>query len=183
MRPGDRRGGAGKDAEIPRLSTYREAWRLLLDLDTEERWGILEEIGAHVVASPDYPDARRLNADEISQLHDSGLVEIGAHTMNHPFLPALSDSEQQAEIVASKQVLEQLIGEQVNCFAYPFGAFSTRTPEIVSRAGYACACTTIPSAAWRHSDLYRLPRVPVEDCDGDQFERRLFDAFTRREVQ
>jgi peptidoglycan/xylan/chitin deacetylase (PgdA/CDA1 family) len=174
--------GLGEDANSARLSAYREAWRLLLHLDPVERREVLAQIAENAKETPSCRGPRRLTQTEISLLHHGGLIEIGAHTMNHPFLPALSFSEQRAEIVASRQALEQLTGEPVSSFAYPFGAFSTHTSEIVRGAGYRCACTTVPTAVWRHSDPFRLSRVPVQDCDGSQFERHLADAFTRLEA-
>lgn len=170
---------AGGNAATGRLEAYRKAWQVLRNLGTEERRDVLARIATEVAAAPGYPEARRLDPDGISRLQDGGLVEIGAHTMSHPFLPALSHSEQQAEIVGSKQVLEQLTGKPVTGFAYPFGAYSERTVELVRHAGFACACSTKPSAAWRYSDQFRLPRMAVEDCDGAVFGRRLDNAFMR----
>jgi peptidoglycan/xylan/chitin deacetylase (PgdA/CDA1 family) len=135
-----------------------------------------------VAATPGYPEARRLDQEEILQLQDGGLVEIGAHTMNHLFLPALSYAEQHAEIFGSKQALEQLTGKPVTGFSYPFGALSERTVEIVRNAGFTCACTTKSSAAWRYSDPFRLPRMAIEDCDGEVFGHRLANTFKRLEA-
>ena len=172
----------GENASTGRLDAYREAWQVLRGLGKEERRDVLARIASEVAATPGYPEARRLDRDGISGLQDGGLVEIGAHTMNHPFLPALSHSEQHAEIVGSKQALERLTGKPVTGFSYPFGAFSERTVEIVRHAGFACACTTVPSAAWRYTDQFKLPRMAIEDCDGEVFGHRLADTFTRLEA-
>ena len=174
--------GASGNAATGRMEAYREAWQVLRRLGTEERRDVLARIATEATATPGYPDARRLNPDEIFQLQNSGLVEIGAHTMGHPFLPELSHSEQRAEVVGSKQALEQLTGKPVTTFSYPFGALSERTVEIVRNAGFSCACTTKPSAAWRYSDQYRLPRMAIEDCDGEVFGHRLANTFTRLEA-
>jgi peptidoglycan/xylan/chitin deacetylase (PgdA/CDA1 family) len=178
----DSREGAGKSASTGRLEVYRQVWQVLRRLGPEERRDILARITSQVVAAPGYPKARRLDSDDIARLQDGGLVEIGAHTINHPILPTLSYSEQQAEIVGSKQALEQLTGKPVTGFSYPFGALSERTVEIVRNAGFSCACTTKPSAAWRYTDRFRLPRMAIEDYDGEVFGNRLASTFTRLEA-
>jgi peptidoglycan/xylan/chitin deacetylase (PgdA/CDA1 family) len=65
---------------------------------------------------------RPLNWAEISQMHESGWVSFGAHTMHHPVLSYLADPlEVRREVKQCRHVLEQQLGHPVRTFAYPIG--------------------------------------------------------------
>jgi peptidoglycan/xylan/chitin deacetylase (PgdA/CDA1 family) len=80
---------------------------------------------------------------------------------------------QREEIRQSKSHLEEILGEPVKSFAYPFGAHTEETARIVEEAGYDCACTTLPDIVWTGSHRYQLPRIDVGDWDGDRFARHI----------
>lgn len=104
---------------------------------------------------------------------DSGIVEVGAHTMSHPLLPRLSPDNQYAEIVTSKEYLEDLLDRPVDAFSYPFGGRSAQTVDAVARAGFESAVTTVQETTTAYNNSYELPRFDVKDWAGDEFEGRL----------
>jgi len=120
-----------------------------------------------------------MSADELLALAASPLVEIGAHTQTHPNLTALPPEEQRSEIAGSKQWLERLIGRPVTSFAYPFGAWSRTTAELVREAGFLRAATTEEGCASQYSDPYATPRMLVGDCSGENLGRALRKWFGR----
>lgn len=83
---------------------------------------------------------RRLSDKEIFEL--SKYHEIGAHTVNHKILSALSDFEAMQELVDGKKILEKIIGKRVKMFCFPRGDYSERTVELVRKAGFIGARTT-----------------------------------------
>ena len=88
---------------------------------------------------------------------------------------------QRAEIGGSRVVLQEAAGRDVVSFAYPYGARSDYTSEtmaLVRDAGFSSACSTIQAAVRRGTGRYELPRVHVEDCDGDGLARRLTEWAT-----
>lgn len=113
-----------------------------------------------------------LSSEGVVKLAGSGLVDIGAHTVTHPVLPALPAPARRLELTESKRALEELLGRQVRHFAFPFGRTSDST-ELVRAAGYASACTTRPGVVHEGADPFRLPRLFVGDWDGDELLRRL----------
>lgn len=120
--------------------------------------------------------ARALTPDEIVRLADGGLVEIGAHTVNHPPLAQLPAQAQRQEVAASKKDLEEVTGRLIASFAYPYGLcgdYSSLTTELVREAGFARACTARAGILWRGSDVYQAPRLWVRDCSGEELARRL----------
>lgn len=120
---------------------------------------------------------RSLSTEELQQLAHGGLVEMGAHTESHPVLAPLPAETQRQEIAGSRSSLGRLFGEPAATFAYPYGGprdHSTVTAALVREAGFGCAVSTIPGRITRRSDPYRLPRLHVEDWDGDEFAKRLW---------
>lgn len=83
---------------------------------------------------------------------------FGAHTLTHPDLTRLPHAQAQREILESKARVEDALGAQVTCFAYPFGRHDQRSREIVSR-NFVCACTDALGIADAHSDPYALERI------------------------
>ena len=59
--------------------------------------------------------------------------------MSHPNLSTLPYDEQLYEISANKEFLEEILGNEITCFAYPFGAYSGMTQYAVIEAGYLMA--------------------------------------------
>jgi peptidoglycan/xylan/chitin deacetylase (PgdA/CDA1 family) len=160
-----------------RHHVYRALHRLLYALPPDERDALLEKLrnwaGRQNVARPDH---RVLTKQELRELADSPLIEIGAHTATHPALALLPRQAQDNEIRLGKQHLEEMIGRPTTHFAYPYGSlssFNESSVAIVKSAGFASACTTFTDAVRQGADPYALPRVLIRDCDGDEFHRVL----------
>jgi len=163
-----------KDISSIRHSIYYSLYKLLYPLSQEERSHLLDEIrrwaGAELLVRPTH---RTLTQAEISELAQGKFIEIGAHTITHPFLTTLPVSAQRQEITSSKAKLEEILGHAVSSFAYPHGNFNAETKKIVQEAGFTCACTTVPNSVRKNSERFALSRVVVEDCNGEEFARRL----------
>jgi peptidoglycan/xylan/chitin deacetylase (PgdA/CDA1 family) len=84
---------------------------------------------------------------------------------------------QREDIVRSKVFLEEITGGAVTTFCYPFGAHSDETVDTVRDAGFFAACSIGGARVLRTSDPLRLPRVPVNNWDGQEFEARLSGWF------
>jgi len=97
--------------------------------------------------------------DQLKEISQSNLVEIGAHSMHHPSLDSLSDKDAYNEILDSKLVLELSLGRQITTFAYPYGHFSDQTVELVESAGFTSALTTEPGINDNQSDKFTLHRI------------------------
>jgi peptidoglycan/xylan/chitin deacetylase (PgdA/CDA1 family) len=69
--------------------------------------------------------------------------ELGAHTYNHLVLPALDDDRARLEIEDGKAWLEDAASMRVSSFCYPRGKFNRRIADLVSRAGFIGARTTM----------------------------------------
>jgi peptidoglycan/xylan/chitin deacetylase (PgdA/CDA1 family) len=159
------------------LPAYYKLYDVLQPLADTERRRILGDL-----ASP-RESHRALTMDELSELAGMALVDIGAHTVTHPRLAAQSPREQLAEMRESKRFLESALGRTIDNFSYPFGGtghYSTESVEMVREAGFSTACTTTAGVVEQSSNRLELPRVVIEDMDGDRFEHLLNCYLTNK---
>ncbi len=89
----------------------------------------------------------------------SGLIEVGAHTVDHPNLAAMSYSDQMFQIFTSKSYLEQTFGKTVTSFAYPYGNYNSTTVQLTGKAGFATAVTTQPGIIQNPQQPFLLHRA------------------------
>jgi peptidoglycan/xylan/chitin deacetylase (PgdA/CDA1 family) len=146
---------------------YWREWERLRVLPAARIEEELEALGP----APD-ADGRPLNEDELISLA-AGRVEIGAHTLSHPSLPALAPDQQRREIAGSRERLEEVLGRPLEAFAYPYGDYDRTTVRLVKRSGFRVACTIHENRLSRLSSPFLLPRYPVRDWPADELERRL----------
>jgi peptidoglycan/xylan/chitin deacetylase (PgdA/CDA1 family) len=73
--------------------------------------------------------AHGMTTEQIRELAADPLFTIGAHTMDHPFLPMCDQQEMKRQIEDNKKWLEQLCGQEVRAIAYPNGDY---TPEVIA---------------------------------------------------
>lgn len=81
----------------------------------------------------------------VGRLSQSPLCEIGSHTVGHPKLRTLSAGDASVEIREGKRQLEEIIGQKVSLFAYPYGTLSTCSPRdrlLVGEAGFSYGFST-----------------------------------------
>jgi len=84
-----------------------------------------------------------LSWTQVKRLHEAGM-EIGSHSLSHPYSTTISQEELMIEMQQSKFQIEQKIGAEVRSFAYPYGDYSQRTHQTAIAAGYKYICTSKP---------------------------------------
>ena len=156
-----------------RMKFHRALYNFLLTLDVEEQNHAMNTIRTWSGVSSGKAIARAMTHDELMQIVDDGLIEIGAHTLHHPMLPQLSIGRQREEIISSKQDLEALLDRRVDGFAYPNGRATDDAKRILREAGFVFACTSLHDVVRPASDLYELTRFWQRDVDGDRFLQGL----------
>jgi len=157
-----------------RVALFYDIWSALRPLPDPERREALAQISRSCgVAASLRPSYRAMTADEVVRLAGHPLMEIGAHTVTHPFLPELSQSAQLTELADSRTTLEQIVSRPVTSFSYPFGGWVPAMRPLVHEAGFTCATTGVEQTVWHRDHPLSVPRFMVEDWDGAEFERRL----------
>lgn len=113
----------------------------------------------------DWPHKPKLmDAAAVRELHQQG-CEFGSHAVSHPRLSHLTQDQQRREIVDSKKTIEDLLGESVPHFCYPYGDYSLRARDLVQEAGYETATTCIRGAANFSDNPFELTRKAISYGD------------------
>ena len=100
-----------------------------------------------------------LTKQQVKELAQNPLVEIGAHTLDHVYLKVVPDSVARKQIVESKTDLEVLTGKPVETFAYPYGAYNNDTANIIKEASFTAALSTNFGVIQTQSKQFILSRV------------------------
>ena len=117
--------------------------------------------GYHINENSPY---RMLSEASIRKMQDSGLIEFGAHTHNHPILSNLSKDRQEFEIGRSIEKVGTLIGKPCTLFAYPNGSkndYSDITISILKEHGITIALTTIEDTCKSGTPNMELRRFSI----------------------
>lgn len=143
-------------------SVYQEAFPVLKCYEMSAT--VFLSVGKEESASPQaqlpsLEGRSMLSWREIREMQRYG-IEFGAHTCTHPDLKRLPLEQVEAEIYASKAIVEDALGIQVASFAYPYGRYDNRTKQIVEK-GFVCACSDKLGLVHPHSDPYALERVEM----------------------
>lgn len=113
---------------------------------------------------------RPLTWDALAEMRDAGMT-IGSHSRTHALLTNETAASVQQELRVSRIALQQRLGIEAGCFAYPGGAFNATVVEAVRAAGYRLAFTDC-----RHRDE-RLPLLTIRRRG--LWERSCLDRFGR----
>lgn len=111
--------------------------------------------------------------EQLREISKSG-IECGAHSQTHPQLDLLPLAAAKKEIVQSKNILEEHLGEKVLSFAYPYGYHTSAVKRIVREAGYTSACAVKNALSTEKTDPFALARILVDPtADVDAFAALL----------
>jgi peptidoglycan/xylan/chitin deacetylase (PgdA/CDA1 family) len=110
------------------------------------------------------PEYAACSIPQLREMADSGLVEIGSHSITHPIFSTLTDEESRWELIESRAQIEQVLDRRVNCFCFPNGKpgdYLPRHLQQLKEAGYSSAVMTHFGMPRRGADEYALPRMGV----------------------
>ena len=68
---------------------------------------------------------------------------IGSHSVSHPHLTQLNQTEQQQEIIESRRILEEKLGVPIQLFSIPYGESDATIIQTIRSAGYTGAFSTV----------------------------------------
>lgn len=109
----------------------------------------------------------------IREMLDSGLVEIGCHTLDHDYLPKDTPVQARKEIFDCKSQLEARFGVKVSSFAYPGGYYNQSVINLVKEAGFETAVDTVPGVMHSLDDVYTLKRLRTGNLDASVFAKHI----------
>lgn len=103
---------------------------------------------------------RYVTWEQLKVMGDSGLVLVGNHTLNHPYLLKLSSEELKNQIISSNNILEQRLGKKPKYFAYTYGSAGQSKP-VLQEAGIEGAVLTTYSTPQCAGLPYDLSRIRI----------------------
>jgi peptidoglycan/xylan/chitin deacetylase (PgdA/CDA1 family) len=127
-------------------------------------------------------DVDMLSWEELRELSSDPLITVGAHTVTHPVLSCISETEVRAELTQCREILRERLGVPIDFLAYPFGGageVSEREHRLAQELGYECAVTVSRrNFRSRGENIYALPRIPVLGSDSAlDLEMKLLGLF------
>jgi peptidoglycan/xylan/chitin deacetylase (PgdA/CDA1 family) len=104
---------------------------------------------------------------ELIELQKEG-VDIECHSMTHPILtkhgnktPEQYAAWLQNETAGAKQVLEQHLGKQITCFAYPYGEWNKQVQAAVIAAGFQNIFTVADNPVHSTTNPFSIGRYTI----------------------
>jgi len=120
-----------------------------------------------------------MNEEDLKNISQNSLFEIGSHTTDHADLGIITDEEKlRYEILHDKNTLEDMTGKPVQRLAFPFGGHSNVSPQaldVIQAAGFRSAFTIVPSFWSRQRELFLVGR----DSLAVELENKVWDGVLR----
>jgi peptidoglycan/xylan/chitin deacetylase (PgdA/CDA1 family) len=125
------------------------------------------------------PRFRHMTWSQIGALNQIGW-EVASHTCSHRSLSVLPPRQLVSELEASKNAIEDRIGEQVRHLVYPFGQYRLRLESAIRDAGYLSAS----GLTFRLVDgPYAIRRIPIYSFDDTlSFKRKINNDLVERSI-
>lgn len=128
----------------------------------------------------DHPEKNEIVASalQLRELNNE-FVSIGSHSVNHPNLTTLSESEIYHELYGSKTKLEKLVSYPINNIAFPFGAYNSRILELCKKTGYKHVFTTKPNIPYSSTCSFEKGRVGINPWDWTiEYRLKILGAYS-----
>jgi peptidoglycan/xylan/chitin deacetylase (PgdA/CDA1 family) len=161
-----------------RAALYYQLWQHFRPLPYAKQQQLLQQLRVWAGAPAGLPTSSSTMAiSQLLELHINRLFTIGAHTVTHPALGSHPDAVQEQELATGKQALQQLLAEEVDLLAYPYGNYNAGTPALAARLGFKASFTTEGRLVTAGSSAHHLGRFQVNNWDGPTFQRLLAQWF------
>jgi len=119
-----------------------------------------------------------VDLNQLREMSDSGLMEIGSHTCQHiRLVEGLGNKTYHHEIYNSKKRLEEILDKPVNLFCYPNGDHCDKAVSEVSKHYDAAVTTQKGINREKNCQLYTLSRFGVHQ-DISYNERKLLSNLS-----
>jgi peptidoglycan/xylan/chitin deacetylase (PgdA/CDA1 family) len=108
---------------------------------------------------------RAMTFDELTAFAAMPGIEVGVHTVSHPVLPLLSDSEIRREIDDAYVALRDRFSNAIPILAVPFGLYDERTLRAARSVGMIACLTLSGDTLGRGSRHEAVPRICITKTD------------------
>ena len=161
--------------ENPIVLTFDDGWKGVYDYAYPilERYNLPFTI--YLIASHYEQKDGYLSKEQIQEMLDSGLAELGNHTMHHPMLGNFFDKEMiKKEIKDAQNQMQKDFGVRPKTFSYPGGSYNKIVLETLEEMGFKTAVTVNAGAQQSSNELLLLKRIGVDGADTvEMLEKKL----------
>lgn len=167
-------GGKASEVGRPVAITFDDCPAALLEFAVPEllRRGMTATffaVAGKLGGSNDWDEAHAspiplMTAANLSELAANGF-EIGSHGMHHLHLRKCPLETIAQEMSASRQCLQEITGQSVDFFAYPFGEYPAEYAGQCRAAGYRGAVSIFSPSHTVAADRYCIRRILVHEGD------------------
>ncbi len=102
-----------------------------------------------------------MNAKQVKEMSDSGLVSIQSHTVTHPYLADLNEEKMETELYDSKCTLARITRKEPFVLGYPNGSYSNASIAATQQHySFGLLMNGGMYTTGTH-DLYQIPRIYI----------------------
>lgn len=99
--------------------------------------------------------------DQLNEMKNSGLVYFVDHSWSHYSVGLADLNKIHYEIETAKAQIERYLGQKVDLFGYPYGAFTNPEIQVLQQDGFLGAFSTIPGSWQCDSFIMTLHRTRI----------------------
>ena len=145
---------------LPAINKYRIPTTIFVpsgNLGDYPKWNIAQT----------HPDKTQkvMTKKQIQDLSDTPNIEIGSHTVSHPYLTNLNEEDLKRQLTESKAFIENIIGKPINSISYPHGDYNDNVILAAKQAGYTYGYTVEPKNISSNQILMTIPRYAILPTD------------------
>lgn len=89
----------------------------------------------------DFSSKLYLDVEKLTEMKNSGMV-IGGHGAKHVWLGKVPNLEQEKEITATREFLQNINGNENYVMCYPYGSYNEHTLKVCEKQGFDLGLTT-----------------------------------------
>lgn len=122
------------------------------------------------VGNKDFNNIELADWEHLKSMDKSELITFQSHTYNmhemvldKPIFNKVPASQFKKDLIKSKKVLKNKLGDEVNTFAYPYGNATDKVVSTVESAGFKNAYILSPKPVTPYNGPYRINRIMVDD--------------------
>ena len=145
------------------LDTFENALPALRDFGCTATVFVVADLSRRINwwdAPKQIAEARLMEPKQMIEMSKHG-IEFGSHGLSHRSLPLLNNDDLELELRNSKKIIEDVLGQPVPYFAYPYGEVDERVKNATISSGYACAFASNSGPLSFHADLFEIRRVLI----------------------
>ncbi len=129
---------------------------------------VANEIGKTNMWDRKYGEVKPLmDWNQILKLREEG-VSFGSHSASHPVLTSKTPKFVAEELMQSKEALENIFGEPIKSFAYPYGENNLITRFLTGIVGYDLGLTCASQISQLHNSPLGLPRIEISESQSGE---------------